>query len=82
MLLKEGETICTFQEKHRMYSVVAHFGFAVSPYDWSSGDFALLCTILLMPGDIVGEPLNTSAYFSVCNLRDINAQKAAMKQVL
>lgn len=47
---------------------------------WSSGDFALLCAVLLMPGD-VGEPLNTSAYFSMCNLRDMNACRAAVKQV-
>jgi len=53
----------------------------VSSDIWSSGGFALLRIILLMPGDTVGEPLNISACFSACNLRDLNAHRAAAKQV-
>lgn len=40
---------------------------------WHSGGIALLCTILLMPEDIVCGPLNTCACWSVCKLREMRA---------
>lgn len=56
-----------------MCSFAACVGFAVLSCFGSLGVFVLPCTVPLTPGDAVGEPVNTSAYFSVCGLRDVTA---------
>lgn len=64
-----------------MCSIAACVGFAALSCFGSSGVSVLLCTVPLTPGDAVGEPVNTSACFSVCGLRDVTAREAAGSNV-